>query len=95
MFYINSRKYSKLIDYRFKSSFLKLEHSFFAAVNIEKRSTASLIYQLIPSKCPLESEIYFFSHKLGHSLPLCKLNPAYTEFMAFRFWALSRLTDHC
>lgn len=69
MFDANSRKYSKLIDYRFKSSFLKLEHSFFASVNVEEYSTASLIYQLVPSQCSLESEIYFFSHKLGHIPP--------------------------
>lgn len=95
MFYTNSCKYSKSIDYRFKSSFLKLEHSFFASVNVEECSTTSFIYQLINSQYPFESEIYFFSYKLGHIPPLRKPKPAYKEFIAYSLWALSHLADHC
>lgn len=95
MFYINGLGFPSSIRQSLKQFFLKLVHSAFASVNVEHRSTANLICQLVPTQCPFERDIRFLGHTLFHIPPLCKLNPAYEEVVALRFRALSYLADQC
>ncbi|WP_299410534.1 Mo-dependent nitrogenase C-terminal domain-containing protein [Acaryochloris sp. IP29b_bin.148] len=95
MFYINGFGLPSSIRQSLKQFFLRLVHPVFTSINVERRSTANLICQLVPNQCPFERDIRFLGHMLFHIPPLCKLNPAYEEVVALRFRALSYLADQC
>lgn len=67
----------------------------FAKIDVENPQVAHRICQLIPAQCPFARDIVVFGHTLLHIPPLCKLNPAYNEFVALRFQALAYLADDC
>lgn len=73
----------------------KLVRWYFSTLDLDNPQIAHRICQLIPAQCPFERDVTFFGHQLLHIPPLCKLNPAYDEFVELRFKALVFLADHC
>ncbi|NJK41798.1 MAG: nitrogenase [Acaryochloridaceae cyanobacterium SU_2_1] len=67
----------------------------FVKINVENPQVAHRICKLIPAQCPFARDIVVFGHRILHIPPLCKLNPAYDEFVALRFQALTYLADCC
>lgn len=79
----------------FKALCKNLVRWYFATLNVENPEVARRICQLIPAQCPFERDVILFGHQLFHIPPLCKLNPAYDEFVELRFRALVFLADQC
>lgn len=73
----------------------KVVRWYFSTLDLENPQVAHRICQLIPAQCPFERDIVFFGHQLFHIPPMCKLNPAYDEFVELRFRALVFLADEC
>ena len=64
-------------------------------IEINNLKLAKFLCKLIPSQCPFEQDITFFSRILFHIPPMCKLNPVYNELIGLRFKALCYLADVC
>lgn len=73
----------------------KLVRWYFSTLDLENPRVAHRICQLIPAQCPFERDVVFWGHQLCHIPPMCKLNPAYDEFVELRFRALVFLADQC
>ena len=78
-----------------KVFFKKLVRRYFATLNVENPQVAHRICRVIPAQCPFERDVMLFGHQLFHIPPMCKLNPAYDEFVELRFQALVFLADQC
>ncbi|NJM64207.1 MAG: nitrogenase [Acaryochloris sp. RU_4_1] len=79
----------------FKTFCKQLVRRYFATLDLENPKVAHRICKLIPAQCPFARDVMLFGHQLLHIPPLCKLNPAYDEFVELRFRALVFLADHC
>ena len=65
-------------------------------IEIKNPKLAKFLCKLIPSQCPFERDITFFSRRISLHIPLmCKLNPVYNELIGLRFRALYYLADVC
>jgi len=79
----------------FKAFCQILVRRYFATLDVEDPQVAHRICQIIPAQCPFERDINLFGYQLFHIPPMCKLNPAYDEFVELRFRALVFLADQC
>lgn len=73
----------------------KVVRWYFSTLDLKNPQVAHRICHLIPAQCPFERDVVFFGHQLFHIPPMCKLNPAYDEFVELRFQALVFLADEC
>lgn len=64
-------------------------------IEVNNRTLARFLCQLIPTQCPFERDVKLFGRTLFHIPPLCKLNPMYDELIGLRFRAMCYLADVC
>jgi hypothetical protein len=76
-------------------SLLEIMRRWLEALEIHNPKVAKLLCKIVPSRCPFERDIKFFSHTVFHIPSLCKLNPLYEQLISLRFRCLSYLADEC